>query len=339
MSRTTTVRKYGKTTRKPKQTAADNLFAQLPRTPVKVALKPEPEPELGPVKVVSFHLAVAPEDEISDLEAQLQATRLDNTPTVEDNTDDSTPEDASSSPDISAGSESRDSQDDCLQDSTQDDCHHEEAGGAEAEEDDEEGSFDELRVLSWTDVCADEDAIEKIAEASFAEVYRITNAHGTSIIKVVRLESPIKPQTKAQQRSGLVDEEPHAEAAMAGELRISEWLADVPGFVVYKEQYVVEGRAPRALLETHQAFHRRAKRRDPDRLQFYPSPSRYLEETRFLVVELGDAGTALEDFELTDVGQVWDIFLHTALALARAEDMIEFEVRSPLSTTLSLIHI
>jgi len=68
------------------------------------------------------------------------------------------------------------------------------------------------------------------------------------------------------------------------------------------------------------------KRKDPDRLQFYPSPSRYLNDTRFLVVELGDAGTALEDLELQSTDQVWDVFLGVAVALARAENLIKFEV-------------
>lgn len=125
----------------------------------------------------------------------------------------------------------------------------------------------------------------------------------------------------------MVDEEPHSEDDLAGELKISEWLADIPGFVVYKERYIVQGKASKTLLETHQTFHRKAKRKDPDRLQFYPSPSRYLDDTRFLVVELGDAGTALEDFELEAISQVWDIFFHTAIALARAEDLANFEHR------------
>lgn len=183
-----------------------------------------------------------------------------------------------------------------------------------------------LRTLTWEDVGPLGDRIEKIAEASYAEVYRITNERGMSIIKVIRLESPIKPQTKQQQRSGLVDEEPHTEDELDGELRISELVADIPGFVVYKEKYIVEGRTTPALLETHQTYHRRMKRRDPDRLQFYPSPSRYLEGTRFLVVELGDAGTALEDFEIETTAQVWDMLLGVAVALARAENLIRFEV-------------
>jgi serine/threonine-protein kinase haspin len=185
----------------------------------------------------------------------------------------------------------------------------------------------DLRILSWSEVCPAGDRIVKIAEASYAEVYRVTNERGTSIIKVIRMESPIKAQTKAQQKSGLVDEEPHSESDLMGELKISEWLADIPGFVVYKERYIVQGKACRELLETHQAFHKKAKRQDPDRLQYYPSPSRYLDDTKFLVVELGDAGTALEDFQLLSTDQLWDIFFHVAIALARAEAQIEFEVR------------
>ncbi|KAF4782691.1 hypothetical protein HER10_EVM0001837 [Colletotrichum scovillei] len=185
----------------------------------------------------------------------------------------------------------------------------------------------DYRILTWEDVCPPGDTIEKIAEASYAEVYRVRNERGTSIIKCIRLESPIKAQTKTQERSGLVDEEPHSEDDMRGELSISEWLANIPGFVIYKERYLVKGKAPKCLLETHQSFHRKMKRKDPDRLQFYPSPSRYLDETTFLVVELGDAGTALEDFELTDSSQLWDIFFHVAIALARAEDLACFEHR------------
>lgn len=184
-----------------------------------------------------------------------------------------------------------------------------------------------LRVLTWPDMCPPGDRIEKIAEASYAEVYRVTNERGTSIIKAIRLASPIRAQTKTQVRSGLVDEEPHSEEDLRGELAISELLADIPGFVVYKERYIVRGRSTKELLETHQTFHRRAKRHDPGRLQFYPSPSRYLDDTRFLVIELGDAGKALEDMALQSVWQVWDVFLHVAIALARAEDQIRFEHR------------
>ncbi|KAL2271583.1 hypothetical protein VTJ83DRAFT_954 [Remersonia thermophila] len=190
--------------------------------------------------------------------------------------------------------------------------------------------LDDLEELTWEELLADCAKIEKIGEASYAEVYRITAADGaaTSVLKAVRLEGhPIKAQTAAQVRSGLVDEQPHAADEAAGELRMAEWLADIPGFLVYKARYLVRGRATRELTAAHQAFHRREKRRDPDRLQWYPSPTRYLEDTRFLVMEVADAGKPLEGFKAETIDQVWDILLLTALALARGEDVLEFEHR------------
>ncbi|KAJ2899596.1 hypothetical protein MKZ38_002970 [Zalerion maritima] len=184
-----------------------------------------------------------------------------------------------------------------------------------------------LRELGWSDLCPAESTITKIAEASFAEVYRVRNPLGTSIIKVIRLSSPIKPQTRAQVKAELVDEEPHDPTSASSELLISQWLASIPGFVVYKEQFLVVGKGTPGLLSTHQAFHRKLKRQDPGRLQFYPSPSRYLDDTKFLVVELGDAGMALEDLEITHIDMVWDIFFLLAIALARAEELAGFEHR------------
>ncbi|KAK3295880.1 uncharacterized protein B0H64DRAFT_432539 [Chaetomium fimeti] len=340
MARTTTIRKYGRNTRK--QTA-ELLFAQLPTTPVKPERQVTPpivsegQPVATPMLESQKGSALGavelrkpgreagspPSDEMMhQLVQQFDSTRLDDVSTSDAKTD------SRGSDHLSPLDSPRNAKDEAVNVESPPRVEHVDDGFEELGREEYEVSYcDDLRVLTWADVCAAGDRVEKIAEASFAEVYRITNAHGTSIIKVVRLESPIKQQTKAQVRSGLVDEEPHSEEDMQGELRISEWLADIPGFVVYKEKYVVEGKAPKALLETHQAFHRRMKRSDPDRLQFYPSPSRYLDDTRFLVVELGDAGTALEDFELTSINQVWDIFLHTALALARAEDLIQFEHR------------
>lgn len=205
--------------------------------------------------------------------------------------------------------------------------NHEELEGNEDSENITVHDYEEsLRILTWDDVCPAEDRIEKIAEASSAEVYRITNDHGTSIIKVVRLDSPIKAQTKTQVLSKLIDEQPHPVGDLDGELQISQWLADIPGFVVYKERYIVQGKTTKKLLETHQKFQRKLKRQDPGRAQFYPSPSRYLDETKFLVVELGDAGTALEDWKSSTESQLWDIFFLVAIALARAEDLAMFEV-------------
>jgi serine/threonine-protein kinase haspin len=309
MSKTTTVRKYGKSI---KRSRAEQLFAELPRSPVK-----RNEVEEDPQRQEPAALETDA-NSISEIVEKLLSVTLDEgrpTPPPESKSA-SIPESVPTSPPRNGTTPTP------IQ-ATPLKTHIRLLPPKDGKDEDED---EDLRILAWDDVCPFGDRVEKIAEASYAEVYRITNERGTSIIKVIRLESPIKPQTKTQQRSGLVDEEPHSETDLKGELQISEWLADIPGFVVYKERYVVKGKAPKVLLETHQAFHRKMKRKDPDRLQFYPSPSRYLDDTKFLVVELGDAGTALEGFELRSADQLWDIFLHTAIALARAENLVKFEV-------------
>lgn len=327
MPRTTAARKYGKSTR---NTRAEQLFAELPESPVVVNKKSDM------IEITQKLVAITIEQaEVEEGEEEKTATFEEGTP--------STPSSICSSPSRRSGTSTRETtppeQPEEVESPILKSLHKlpkELPPQPEADGSSVEGpsylstsptSSESLRILTWDDICPFGDKITKIAEASYAEVYRITNDRGTSIIKCVRLESPIKPQTKAQERSGLVDEEPHSPESMLGELKISEWLADIPGFVVYKERYIVRGRAPKSLLETHQAFHRKEKRKDPDRLQFYPSPSRYLDDTEFLVVELGDAGIALEDFPLESIDQVWDIFLHAAIALARAEDLIQFEHR------------
>ncbi|KAI1313601.1 hypothetical protein F5Y03DRAFT_337143 [Xylaria venustula] len=312
MSKPNAVRGYGKRSKKPQQ--AGRLFVELPQTPIRTA------------KTVLVDEDVFDDDKVAALADNFSSIKI---------------QDENIEPAESPSPPRRTTRQSVLLDSTVNkslepptpsnslppslasETSIEDASFASSRSED----LKELQVLSWAEVCPPGDGIAKIAEASYAEVYRVTNDRGTSIIKVIRMLSPIKSQTKTQQKAGLVDEEPHGDSDLQGELQISELVADIPGFVVYKERYIVQGRACRELLATHQAFHKKLKRQDPDRLQFYPSPSRYLDDTKFLVVELGDAGTALEDFELVTTDQLWDIFLHVAIAFARAEARVEFEHR------------
>ncbi|KAI9903339.1 hypothetical protein N3K66_002691 [Trichothecium roseum] len=313
MARTTSTRTYGK---RATRSTAERLFAELPQSPVRKGNAKPAEDDISAVtgqlaKVEIKDDAAPPKDKPTKKPATKKASTKRTVspkcekpePAVVDLTLGETEKPAERTLQIAARSPDKPKQ----------------VQGGVASED--------VPPLTWADVCPLTDRIDKIAEASYAEVYRITNERGTSIIKVIRLDSPIKPQTKAQTQSGLVDEEPHSEDDVQGELQISEWLADIPGFVIYKERYIVQGKATKGLLETHQKFQRRMKRQDPGRAQFYPSPSRYLPTTKFLVVELGDAGKALEDWELKSESQLWDIFFLEAIALARAEDMAMFEHR------------
>ncbi|KAI3337537.1 hypothetical protein HD806DRAFT_518359 [Xylariaceae sp. AK1471] len=313
MSKPTTVRRYGKQSKKLPR--AGRLFVELPQTPIrtaKTALIDEHGPDDEVVAKLTQEMSTIKiqDENIEPAESPLPTRRRTRHSVLLDSPEKKALRPLTPPKSVPTTPKSE---------KTKEDATERELSFQEESK--------ELQVLSWLEVCPPGDSIVKIAEASYAEVYRVTNERGTSIIKVIRMSSPIKPQTKTQQKSGLVDEEPHSESDLQGELRISEWVADIPGFVVYKERYIVQGKSCRELLATHQTFHKKLKRQDPDRLQFYPSPSRYLDDTKFLVVELGDAGTALEDFELVTADQLWDIFFHVAIALARAEARIGFEHR------------
>ncbi|KAI9166798.1 Serine/threonine-protein kinase haspin [Paramyrothecium foliicola] len=320
MSQTAPVRKYGKQSKKSK---AERLFAELPQSPIRrppatgtvdsltkqlSTIQIEDEPAISP-RTSPRKARTATEDEVLPERITYDSRK------TEDELE-STP---SEHVKVNSQECERNAEDEPIPECTSEEP--EQAPNLQWLED------AALRTLGWDEVSPPGDRIEKIAEASYAEVYRVTNERGTSIIKVIRLPSPIKPQTKAQVKSGLVDEEPHSPDDVQGELQISEWLADIPGFVVYKQRYIVQGKTTRQLLETHQAFQKKMKKQDPDRAQFYPSPSRYLDDTRFLVVELGDAGKALEDWELSTTDEIWDIFFLEAIALARAEELVMFEHR------------
>ncbi|KAK7430014.1 hypothetical protein QQZ08_003404 [Neonectria magnoliae] len=316
MARTTAARKYGKPAKKSK---AERLFAELPQSPFRIQPETTKKDQLESLakRISSIKLEEEPSPRRTPRKSKKLSHVIEDQPVkVICKEEDVT----SSGPDTEGAPQSEVPE-------PEPEAHPQDSNDDAAILPEEPQEETPLRTLTWDDVCPPGDRIDKIAEASYAEVYRVTNDRGTSIIKVIRLSSPIKPQTKAQVRSGLVDEEPHSEEDVQGELRISEWLADIPGFVVYKERYVVQGKTTVELLETHQKFQKKMKRRDPDRAQFYPSPSRYLDETRFLVVELGDAGKALEDWKLETEAQLWDIFFLEAIALARAEDIAMFEHR------------
>lgn len=315
MSRTGTARKYGKPSKKSK---AERLFAELPQTPVR---KPGVAAiDDDPVGCITDRLSSILIDEEPTERRRSPRKTIQRVPSL-----DEVPEPVGKSEDEGEAKIEQTAEiPAAVQDEPTKENRVETADQSSIVEALGEGT---LRVLSWDEVCPAGDKIDKIAEASYAEVYRVTNDRGTSIIKVIRLNSPIKTQTKAQVRARLVDELPHCENDIRGELQISEWLADIPGFVVYKERYIVQGKTSKELLETHQGFQKRLKRQDPGRAQFYPSPSRYLDDTRFLVVELGDAGVALEDWKLKSESHLWDIFFLEAIALARAEEIAMFEVR------------
>ncbi|CZR67183.1 uncharacterized protein PAC_17082 [Phialocephala subalpina] len=221
-----------------------------------------------------------------------------------------------------------------------------------------------LWVEDWTDIIGDNDNLVKIAEASYAEVYRVTNSEGTSILKIMRVKMPEVPESLNILTAVDVTD-------LISEIRIMNALTEHPGFVTFKGAHLVQGQTPRCLITAwheHQEglkkYAEESAKRDVQGHAELPSeedveengedgddeggeqdgkpvvggevdeeayhfldPKTYQEEDIFLIIELGDAGDPLNDCELTTVEEFYDIFIGTTIALARAELTNGFEHR------------
>lgn len=169
-------------------------------------------------------------------------------------------------------------------------------------------------------------SVKKIAEASYAEVYRIIEDESvcagqerrSSILKVMRLKSRRDPNSME------IDTASRAEDVVS-EIRIMNALTEIPGYVQFKGAYIVKGETEPFLSKAWDDHNENSKEES-----YFCHPREYTKNTLFLVIELGDAGITLDDYKIKSVDEVWDIFLGTVLALAKAEDVRSFEVSFPL---------
>jgi hypothetical protein len=171
-----------------------------------------------------------------------------------------------------------------------------------------------LSAKPWGIVLPSDSTLEKIAEASFAEVYRVTNEDGTSILKIMQLKLSTDPASLEIITACDV-------ANVISELRIMNALTEVPGFVTFKEAHLIQGKPGSQIKQAWDVAFVEARNNSQ-----FPDPDDYTPESTFLVIELGDAGEVLNNYKLEHIEQVWDILLGAIMALSRAEFTNEFEV-------------
>ncbi|TAQ90362.1 hypothetical protein B7494_g1307 [Chlorociboria aeruginascens] len=183
----------------------------------------------------------------------------------------------------------------------------------------EQDTGTQIQIADWKELIAIDDqgtSIQKIAEASYAEVYRITNDHGSSILKLMQLKVPSDPYSFDLQTAVEVEN-------VVSEIRIMNALTTIPGFVHFKAAHILQGAPPTAVINAYDLHHEHAARESE-----FPHPTEYSQFSVFLALELGDAGHPLEEeTNLTSILDVWQIFLSVVLALSRAENEARFEHR------------
>jgi hypothetical protein len=184
----------------------------------------------------------------------------------------------------------------------------------------------DLPITSWAELLPAGATVVKIAEASFAEVYRVTVDGRDSILKVMQLKVPSDPSSLHSYTAIKVEN-------VASEIRLMNALTEYPSFVKFKEAHLVQGKPANAIINAC----RHSRWNPATQSSYFPDPSTFSASSLFLAIELQDAGKALDDVGLTRIDEVWDVLLGVILALAHAEHDLEFEVcNSPVHHDISL---
>jgi serine/threonine-protein kinase haspin len=173
-----------------------------------------------------------------------------------------------------------------------------------------------LPVEKWDDVLPAGSQVVKIAEASYAEVYRVSIDGSESILKVMQLKIP-SDEASLQCYTAIEISQ------VVSEVRVMNALTEYPGFVTFKAAHLIRGKPCASLIRARND----CERWDPKAgLSNFPNPSTFTGNSIFLAIELGDAGQVLEEVDIVNSDQLWDIFLGVVVALAAAEEMFNFEV-------------
>ncbi|KAJ5737985.1 hypothetical protein N7493_001140 [Penicillium malachiteum] len=188
------------------------------------------------------------------------------------------------------------------------------------------------KFSTWASRSATMFDVEKLAEGSYGEVYKLRlreegtrpvvsksklaklTTYGDGVFKVV----PLRAQRGlGSKKFTTIDE-------IASEVKMLKYLDPIPGFARFREIHVVQGRFPDSFQSAWDYY----KETKDDCLNPDPANKKAYPDTQlWAIVEMDDAGCELEKFSWSSVFQIYDIFWGVAMALARAEEYALFEHR------------
>ena len=186
----------------------------------------------------------------------------------------------------------------------------------------------------WTILCD----MTKIAEGSYGSVFRLSDREGVQEATIGKL-MPLKAKSgKGSRKVGST----HV-SDVASEILLLEKMSHVPGFVEFRSVDILVGGLPKALKKEYRTYEKR--RKDKNSSSCSPSELSYPDTQLWVFIEMGDAGTELEDAlcpntqenrlvrvdargqAVLTVQQARDVFWGAAEALACGEEAHEFEHR------------
>lgn len=182
-------------------------------------------------------------------------------------------------------------------------------------------------IKDWNSALDPEWPLLKIAESSYAEVYKVTNPSGTSILKVMALKPPSGAGSRRETACTV--------ESVISEVLIMDIMAEIPGYLVFRDMHLISGKPHQSLVAAWEAHDWGVSLLDDDGKETneggshstFPHPAKYNKDAVFLILELGDAGIDVEHYVCKTAIELWDIFLGIVVALATGEDVCGFEHR------------
>lgn len=199
-----------------------------------------------------------------------------------------------------------------------------------------EGVVSEIKhVEKWYEQWTSHCDMTKIAEGSFGSVFKLSDKGGLQEPTIGKL-MPLRPKSgKGSRKPGYT----HITDAVS-EIRLLETMSQVPGFVEFRSAEVLIGDLPKSLKQEYRSYKAKCKGNKESFCDL-----RYLDDQTWVFIEMGNAGTELEDALLPEteenmilekdakgqwmlkVQDIRDIFWGVAEALANGEEAQEFEHR------------
>jgi serine/threonine-protein kinase haspin len=192
----------------------------------------------------------------------------------------------------------------------------------------EQNGHPRLTIKQWEAALDPTWPLLKIAESSYAEVYKVTNPSGTSILKIMALKPPSGPGSRRETACTV--------ESVLSEVLIMDLMAEVPGFLIFRDAHLIEGRPPETMVAAWEGYdwgcalldgEEPADGDEAEGRSEFPHPAKYGKDQVFLSLELGDAGMDIEHYPIRTAAELWDIFLGITLALAMGEVVCGFEHR------------
>lgn len=173
--------------------------------------------------------------------------------------------------------------------------------------------FSEILYGDWFELSS------KIGEGVYGEVFMVPRDNCKNVLKIIPIEGSLIVNEEKQKTYDEISNE-LVIAATLSDLREENEEFMTSGFAELIHSSIVKGRYPKKLIQLWNEYDEQ-KGSDND------SPSIFGSNQLYLVLELGNAGTDLENYSFSTAKQGLSVFKQTVCALAVAEAYAEFEHR------------